>query len=531
MLDQRLVLPTLLTERAASEPDRAWIHHASAGTSMSFGEVEDRTVAWATGLRTLGVDRGDTVVVMVPNSFDAALLWPAVARRGAIEVPVNNAYRGAILTHVVNDSEASVAVVHASFVDRFEAVRDDLTELKTIVVVGHDDDAGEVASWSGETVVASELLASRDPDAASHLPAHHETACILYTSGTTGPSKGVVIPWAHVHATAVGLVPLDDLGPEDGWYSPFPLFHMSGKLALYATAIYGGPFVLREYFRTEAFWDEIDRYHCSVCLVIGATPGFIWNLPPADDDRDHALRNVLMAPMPDEPQAFIDRYGWRICTTFNMTEISGPIASGWTLGPKGSAGRVRDGYQVRIVDEFDEEVPPDVLGEIVVRSDEPWVLMAGYWKNAEATVRAWRNYWFHTGDAGRYDADGWFYYVDRLKDAIRVSGENVSSMEVEAVVLESPDVVEAAAVGVPSERGEEDIRLYVVPARAGDFDAVRLMDFLKPRLPRFMMPRYVVAVTEMPKTPTEKIRKHILRDRTVEPDAWDRVAQGYEIPR
>jgi crotonobetaine/carnitine-CoA ligase len=526
MLDPEMVLPTLLARRADAEPDRIWIHHID-GRSMTFAAAEERIVRWATALRTLGVDAGDTVVVMTPNSFDAALLWPAVARRGAIEVPVNNAYRGAILTHVVNDSAAKIAVVHASFVDRFEAVHAELTTLDTLVVIGAVDSR---SAWSGTSVDADDVLVDADPVAAEHLPAHHDTACILYTSGTTGPSKGVVIPWAHVHATAVGLIPLDDLGDDDAWYSPFPLFHMSGKLALYATAIYGGPFVVREYFKTDVFWEEIDRFGCTVCLVIGATPAFIWNLPRSSDDSAHALRNVLMAPMPEDPQAFMDRYGWRICTVFNMTEISSPVASGWTLGPKGSAGKVRAGYQVRIVDEFDEEVPPGALGEIVVRSDKPWVLMAGYWKNPEATVQAWRNQWFHTGDAGRYDDEGWYYYVDRLKDAMRVSGENVSSMEVEAVVLESPDVVEAAAVGVPSDLGEEDIKLYVVPA-GDDFDAVRLMDFLEPRLPRFMMPRYVVAVPEVPKTPTEKVRKHVLRGRPLESDAWDRVAQGYVIPR
>jgi crotonobetaine/carnitine-CoA ligase len=527
MLEQRLVLPSLIADRAAATPDRIWLQHVD-GTAMTYGEAESRIVTWATGLRSQGVERGDTVVVMMPNSFDAALMYPAVARRGGIEVAINNAYRGAILTHVVNNSEAKVGVVDAGFVDRFEAVRADLLHLETIVVVNAADH--DLPVWGGTTVRAEDVLTESDPEAAAFFPAYHDTAAILYTSGTTGPSKGVIIPWAQAYQTATGMYDLEDFDENDAWYSPFPLFHASGKLALYATAIFGGRFVLRGYFKTDEFWDDIDRFECSIFMVIGATPAFIWNLPPSPDDRNHPLKYTLMAPMPDDPDAFVERYGWRLCTVFNMTEISSPVRSSWERGPKGSAGRIRPGYQVRIVDEHDEEVPPGVLGEIAVRSDDPWVLMAGYWKNPEATVKAWRNYWFHTGDAGRYDEEGWYYYVDRLKDAIRVSGENVSSMEVEAVVLDSPDVIEAAAVGVPSEFGEESIKLYVVAATE-DFDAVRLMDFLKPRLPRFMMPRYVVAVDELPKTPTEKVRKHLLRERPMEPDAWDRVEAGYEIPR
>jgi crotonobetaine/carnitine-CoA ligase len=308
------------------------------------------------------------------------------------------------------------------------------------------------------------------------------------------------------------------------------MFHMSGKLAFYGTALFGGRFVLRGVFKTDEFWDDVRRFGVTTTMLIGSTPAFVWNLPDAGRDREHPLRNVLMAPMPDDPEAFMDRFGFRIATVFNMTEISCPIVSGWEPGPKGSAGRLREGYQVRIVNDQDETVPPGVLGEITVRSDEPWQLMAGYWRNPEATVEAWRNYWFHTGDAGMYDEDGYFYFVDRIKDAIRVRGENVSSMEVEAIVNDAPGVLEAAAIGVPSEYGEEDIKLYVVPATDA-FDPEELMRYLVTRLPRFMMPLYIAAVPDLPKTPTEKVRKHQLRDRDPEVDIWDREAAGFVIPR
>ncbi|MCP3976719.1 MAG: ATP-dependent acyl-CoA ligase [bacterium] len=523
-MDESQVLPNLLADRAAETPDRTFLQHVD-GPELTYGQLDAEVLGWAAALASLGVGPGDTVVVMLDNSFESAMTWLALSRLGGIEVQVNTAYLGRILTHVANNAGAQIAVVGPRFVERFSEVADDLESLTTLVVVTEEDPPESPLT----TIRTADLIAQSHDVPELVRPAPHDTACILYTSGTTGPSKGVIIPWAQAQATATGCIPLDGLGPGDAWYSPFPMFHMSGKLALYGAALFGGRFVLRSFFKTDEFWGDIRRFDCSTTMLIGSTPAFVWNLPDEGSDRDHPLRNVLMAPTPDDPEAFMDRFGFRISTVFNMTEISCPVMSGWDLGPKGSAGKLRPGYEVRIVDEHDREVAPGELGEIVVRSEEPWVLMAGYWRNPEATVEAWRNYWFHTGDAGKYDDDGNYYFVDRIKDAIRVRGENVSSMELEAVINDYPDVVEAAAVGVPSEYGEEDIKVYVVPS-SESFDPAELMTFLLPRLPRFMMPRYVVATPDLPKTPTEKVRKHLLRDRE-DAAVWDRVTAGFEIPR
>ena len=518
MLDDCQVLPNLLADRAESTPDQVFLQHVD-GASLTFGELDASVRQWAWALAAHRVGPGDTVLVMLDNMFESAITWLSVARVGGIEVQINTSYVGRILTHVVNNAGATLAIVGSRFVDHFSTVAAELASLETIVVVGD-----EAVDAPFTVVPVAEFLDGADAFTELVRPQPHDTACILYTSGTTGPSKGVVIPWAQAERSASGCIPLDGLGSEDAWYSPFPMFHMSGKLAFYASALFGGRFVLRDAFKTDEFWDDIRKYECTCTMLIGSTPAFVWNLPPTSNDSDHSLLNVLMAPTPDDPDAFIDRYGFRICTVFNMTEISCPIMSRWDLGPKASAGKLRPGYEVRIADEHDRALPPNTLGEILVRADEPWVLMAGYWKNPEATVAAWRNNWFHTGDAGMYDEDGYFYFVDRMKDAIRHRGENVSSMELEAVINESPDVAEAAAVGVPSEYGEEDIMAYVVPA-SNSFDPGELIVFLEPRLPRFMMPRYISAVAELPKTPTEKVRKGELRDRGVPDGVWDRTAR------
>ncbi|MCH1513465.1 MAG: AMP-binding protein [Acidimicrobiales bacterium] len=524
MLDDSEVLPNLLADRAIATPEVIFMEHVD-GSSLTYSELDQNVLRWAGALSAQGIGSGDTILVMLENRFESTFSWLSVARLGGIEVQINTAYLGAILTHVVNNSKASLAIIESKFAAHFAEIASDLEYLETVVII--DDCHVEVPF----TVLSVESFLSK-PSLAPLLlrPSGHDISCILYTSGTTGPSKGVIIPWAHAQASATGCIPLDELGPQDAWYSPFPMFHMSGKLAFYASAIFGGRFVLRDSFKTDEFWNDIRDFNCSCTMLIGSTPAFVWNLPANEGDRTHPLRNVLMAPTPDEPTAFMERFNFRIATVFNMTEISCPIMSGWELGPKGSAGRLRTGYEVRIVDEHDREVPRGSLGEIIVRSDEPWVLMAGYWRNPEATANAWRNGWFHTGDAGMHDKDENFYFVDRMKDAIRHRGENISSMELESVINDAPHVLESAAIGVPSEFGEEDIKVYVVP-NSDVFSPLMLMEYLTTRIPRFMVPRYVVTVSSLPKTPTEKVRKQELRNLADNDQVWDSKAEGFVIPR
>jgi crotonobetaine/carnitine-CoA ligase len=517
-LAEALILPNLLADRASS--NEVFLQHVDGG-SASYAEVEQAVRGWSAALQREGIGAGSTVLTMLPNVFETVHVWMATARLGAIEVPINTAYRGSILTHVTNNSGATVAVVHADYVDRFEAVADTLRSLRTIVVVG-----GRGAAFGSLDVVAAAdvVLDGAAPEGEPVRPQRWDVACILYTSGTTGPSKGVIISWGQVHATTTGCMPLDDLGEDDAWYSPFPMFHMSGKLALYGAALLGSRFVLRDGFSTNRFWSEVRQFGCTISLLVGTTQSFIASLPPQPDDADSPLRNVLMAPLPDDPAAFMKRFDVRITTVFNMTEISAPVWSQWDLGPKGSCGRLRAGYEVRIVDGHDEEVPAGVLGEIVVRSDDPWKLMLGYWQMPDKTVEAWRNYWFHTGDAGFRDEDGFFYFVDRQKDAIRRRGENISSMEVEAEVNAHPAVAESAVIGVPAEVGEEEVMVFAVQAEGSTLEPADLVSFLDDRLPRFMVPRYVAVVDSLPKTPTEKVRKHLLRDDHGSYDVWDRQA-------
>jgi crotonobetaine/carnitine-CoA ligase len=259
-------------------------------------------------------------------------------------------------------------------------------------------------------------------------------------------------------------------------------------------------------------------------------------MPPSPDDADNDVRSMAMGPVIPEVEEFKQRFGVESHTTaFGMTEAGIPIVAGWNPPNTKTCGRPRPGrpgYEVRVVDENDEPVPVGEVGELIVRCSEPWCMNIGYWKMPEATAAAWRNGWYHTGDAFKVDDDGWMYFVDRIKDAIRRRGENISSFEVEAHVNEHPSVQESAAIGVPSELGEHDVKIHVVVKPGEDLSPEILIEFLAPRMPRFMVPRYVEIVAELPKTEaTFRTQKVKLRERAFTDATWDRERAGIELPR
>jgi crotonobetaine/carnitine-CoA ligase len=310
-----------------------------------------------------------------------------------------------------------------------------------------------------------------------------------------------------------------------------PLFHASGTGAVYRMLLNGGSIAMVEAFNTYTFWDTIRATGATTLTLLGAMAPFLMKQPPGDRDRDHTLRMVTMVPLGEESAAFTERFGVDIYTAFNMTETSCPIFSDRNPQKRGTCGRPRAGVEVRIVDENDCEVPAGDIGELVIRTDMPWAMNHGYHDNPEATARAWRNGWFHSGDAFRCDAEGNYYFIDRMKDAIRRRGENISSFEVESEICTHPDVREAAVVAAASEFNEDEVLAIVAPVEGRTIDPKALIDFLATRLPHFMIPRYLRVVPDLPKTPTHKVQKHILRGDGVTADTWDREKAGIVFKR
>jgi crotonobetaine/carnitine-CoA ligase len=517
-LDRDRILPRLVECRAREDGDRPFLRTVS-GATVTYADAHDLARRWAAAFGDVGVDKDDTVGVMLPVSIDAVMAWLGLAWIGAWEVPLNEDYRGRMLGHVLSDARVTTAIVAERYLDRILEVEGQVPTLRQIIVVGGTGLPGPSAGVPVRRI--EDLIAGARPGPLTG-PEPWDVACIIYTSGTTGPSKGVVVPWAQMLATVDSPL-LAELGPEDHRYSPFPLFHISGKSLVYGAALSGAQVVLRERFSVTDFWADVARYGCTMTWLVGAMPTLLHSRPETAQDRETPLRYAVMAPVMKEYRDFERRFGTRIATVYNMSELSMPIVSGWDLPNHRTCGRPRAGYDVRIVDEHDLPLGPGEFGEIVVRSDTPWTMNLGYLHQPEKSAEAWRHGWFHTGDGGMYDEDGNFYFADRIKDAIRRRGENVSSMEVEAEVLAHPAVAECAAIGVPSPLGEEDIAVLVVARPEHEVDPAGLWDFLEERMPRFMLPRYVRIVDALPKTVTQKVRKVELRGMfEADTSTWDR---------
>jgi crotonobetaine/carnitine-CoA ligase len=309
---------------------------------------------------------------------------------------------------------------------------------------------------------------------------------------------------------------------EDRFLVNLPLFHIGGTMYVMGTLIKGASMALSSRFRTETFWETVERTEATSCLLMFAMATFLLKQPVRPGEGDNPLRSVAIIPFTGEAADFGRRFGADVYTFFDMTETSAPIASAANPSVAGSCGRARPGFEARIVDEHDGEVPIGSTGELMVRSARPWSMSHGYFRDPVATARAFRNGWFHTGDAFRRDQVGNFFFVDRMKDVIRRRGENISSFEVELELLACPQVAEAVAIGVASEHGEEDVMAVVAPRAGASLAAPRLIELLEPKLPRFMLPRYVRFLAELPKTETGKVEKQKLRAQGLTADTWDR---------
>ncbi len=495
------VLPLLLERRAGEQPDRDFAVFED-GTEWTYAQTLAHARASAGALAARGVRAGDTVLSWQPNGPSALRTWLAINLLGAVYVPINTAYRGALLDHVIDNSGARVMVAHPQLRERLSA----------------DLDVLDPSELDGEPYDGRCPSQSWDPYA------------IIYTSGTTGPSKGVLSSYAHLWATSVSATE-GILDETDRYMINLPLFHGGGTIGVAGALILGGSVSVVEGFQTDRFWDVVRDTGTTAVTLLGVMAAFLNRQPSDARDSDHPLRSVFMIPLSEDPAAFAERFGVGVYTLYNMTETSCPIRAEESPPPIGVCGRPRAGVEVRIVDEHDREVAAGESGELVVRTDMPWSMMHGYHRMPAATVAAWRNGWLHTGDGFRQDADGNYVFVDRIKDAIRRRAENISSFEVEAAVLTHPGVLEAAAVAAASEYAEDEVLVVVAPVPGTMLDPADLHAHCFDAMPHFMVPRYIRVLDALPKTPTSKVEKHVLRAQGVTSDTWDREAHGITVKR
>lgn len=522
-MDDEMVVSRLIAARAEREPDRTMVNVVD-GVDYSNAAFHEGTLRWADGLWTAGVRRDDVVATMLPTSIDAYLCWIGLSWLRAPDVPVNTDFKGPSLTYILNNSGAKVIVVAEQFVQRLADVAGDLTSLQTVVVRGSGRD---VPALPFRVILDGEFfeVAKRAP---YESPEYYDTHSIIYTSGTTGMAKGVLQPWGGIQVMTEGIFPEDRAHYDDpAVFSCWPTFHTAGRCGLVTAAQRDMRFVLRESFSLSKFWSEIRRYGCTHTMLL-VVSGLLMGQPELPSDRDNPLARVGQFPLIPAYREFERRFDVRVSHSYGLSE------AGWITAvadPKNyrTSGRPLPGWHIRVVNEIDEEVPIGVTGEIVIRHDRPWRMTKGYLGMPQATADSWRNGWFHTGDAGKFDEDGDLYFVDRMKDSLRHRGHNVSSIEVEIAVLRHPDVAECACIGVSSDLADpdnivsdQDIKIFVVPRVDAELTTEVLHEFLAEDMPRFMLPRYVKFVSELPRTPTNKVRKAELRALSAGDDhGWD----------
>ncbi|HEX6026916.1 MAG TPA: AMP-binding protein [Solirubrobacter sp.] len=461
-----------------------------AGERCSWADLRERATDFSRRLASLGVGRGDVVCQLAGNTLDHVVTTFAVARLGAIECPVNTGLQGPSLRHVLNHSGAKVILVEAPFAEQVEAVRDGLDAV---------------------IVARGEKLPAVDAPTADVRPG--DPATIMYTSGTTGPAKGVVLPHHFAFATAAVKASAWGLTADDVLFTPLPLFHSNARYStLLTAAIVGARAVVVERFSASRFWDQVRDSGATEIGTVGTVPAILLERPPSPRDRDHRVRMMhgAGALAPARRREFEERFGIALVTGFAMTETS-HFATGSPDDPLRAAGSGRPvpGFQVAILDDDDHVLPAGETGEIAVRPNVPFSMFLGYHRQPEATLEAMRNQWFHTGDLGRIDAEGILHWSDRKKDAIRRRGEMISSQDVEAAVQGFPGVAAVAAVGIPGELGEEEVALFLRAEPGLDLDA--LAAHCAATLPRFAVPSRYEIVDEFPLTETMKVDKKRLR--------------------
>ena len=482
---------------------------------------------------------GETVAVMLNNRLECLWTWIGLSRIGAVHVGINTAYKGAFLTHVLTNTKSQFGVVEREFLPWLADIEDTVPDLRTVYVPGGPLAPDDIPGFKHIEVRQFDELLLGPPDDIEVEITYRDTDMIMFTSGTTGPSKGVLMPHGHLYLLGHAMEHHMRMTPADRYYIPMPLFHAQGILMqFYATLMAGGSAVLVKQFRASTWIDDIRKHDATLSNLLGVMNDFVLRQPAKPTDGDNKLRMVCALPVTDETlQALRDRFRIpKFSEVFGMTECNLPVVRPFDAPDEaGCSGKVWDDYfDVIIADpETDEELPVGEVGEILVRPKEPFCFMQGYNGMADRTVDTWRNLWFHSGDAGRMDERGFVWYIDRIKDTIRRRGENISSYEVEAVLLEHPAIKEAAAVAVRADEGGEDevLACLILADGAAQPSPESVLDFCAPRMPYFAIPRYIEFLQEILKTPTQKIQKNKLRDRGLGNTAWDREAAGYKVKR
>jgi crotonobetaine/carnitine-CoA ligase len=508
----------ILRDRAAKEGDRTFMRMGDA--THSFAGTHAISTDIARGLRNLGVGSGDYVAMMLPNCTEFVLTWFAAALRNAAIVPINPQYRGFLFDAPLRETKTRGLVIHRDLAEALPTLDSKmLAQLEWVAVVGGIEGLDLPPGVNAFEFADLQVEGTDDVEIDG---TYRDIHCVMYTSGTTGPSKGVLLSNAQFFSSASVFLRAVALTRDDVLFTPLPLFHgLASRLGVLPALIIGAEIVIGERFSGTRFWQQAAEASATVGHTIFSIPPVLKAQAPGPQDTAHTLRCMYNAHHDAE---FETRFNVRLVEAYGMTETGLCIFTDYPDRREGSSGIVHEDYEVQLVDDFDNSVPVGELGEIVLRPKKPYITMQGYLDKPAATVEAWRNLWFHTGDIARQDADGYFYFVDRVRDRIRRRGENISSWDVENFANAHPAIAESVALPYPAPGGEDDIRLVAVLHVGKALDAQTLADWLEERMPRFMLPRYIEFTDSLPRNPASKVEKYKLVNRGLAADVWNREA-------
>lgn len=532
---EQWALPTVLEHQARTIPDRPFLSWSDAGTPRTFAGMNQEVNRIAHGLSALGIAKGDLVGLFLPNCVEYVLAWFALAKLGAVEVAICDLYKGAFLEHPINLARTRIIVTTPELLPLLAEIEEAIPTVEHIIVI--TDGETSPAGFARITLSRFADLYSENDSNPGVTVSPGDLGAVLLTSGTTGPSKGVMMPHSQFYFFAEEDIQILRLTGDDVYMTGFPLFHGNAQfLTVYPSLIVGAHCVLYPRFSATDFIGRAQRSGATVTNLLGATMAFILAQPESESDRDHRLRAIYAAPLsPDLGERFIARFGHvDFVDGFGQTEISMPFMTPPGVPrPAGASGVLNaQWFDVRLIDpDTGRDVEEGKAGELLVRNKADGIMSMGYIGMAEKTVEAWRDLWFHTGDSLKRDAQGWYYFVGRVKDALRRRGENISAFEVEAVVRSHAAVAECAVIGVRADQqaGEDEVKACVVLVEGMELDIEDLIRWCEKRMPGFMVPRYVEVYDQLPQTPSEKIKKNELREAGITPATWDRLAAGVTL--
>ena len=524
------VLPKVLKEQAKKIPDKEFLQF-SYNKALTFSEVNKKANQIANSLESLGVKKGDKVSVYMPNSLEICLAWFGILKNGSVMVPINTAYVMDFLQYIIESSDSKLIIIAEEYMERLANIQTRIPLIDNVVVwTRNGKDKFDSMGYNAKECISWKKFIEQGEDSEPQVEITHlDHARLMYTSGTTGKSKGVVRPCAADFSSAQNYSSIMDINPDDTVFTCLPLFHSNAMvMGVYPAMIRGAKVVVEEKYSASKFWKWMKDFGITKFNLVGVMSYFMWNAPEVPQEKEHKVKLVLGSPAPhDIIEKFMDRFNILFMEGYGLTEV-GQCTFMRPGEPfrVGSCGKESPGYEIKIVNpDTDEELPRNTPGELVLRPRIPNICLHYYYKMPEKTVSDFRNLWFHTGDLCRMDQDGYIFFMDRVKDYIRRRGENISSFEVENLISTHPKIEESAAIAVKLDeqgRHSEDELMSVIVLKQGEkLDPKELIEFLEPIMPKFMIPRFIRFRDALPKTPTNRVQKVKLREEGVTKDTWD----------